>query len=85
MIDQVFEPVAAFRSRGQTEPVARGYAAQDAEECAGGDVVAFVDDDESVVGGDVFDVVAAGKVFGQQGDVQKRSWFLIAHRRFDRT
>lgn len=37
------------------------YAAQDAEECAGGDVVAFVHNDESVVGGDVFDVVAAAK------------------------
>jgi len=61
VIDQVFEPVAAFRSRGQAEPVARGYAAQHAEECAGGDVMAFVHDDESVVGGDVFDVVAAGK------------------------
>src|SRR5260370_15925423 len=54
-------PVTALRRGGEAEPVPRGYAAQDAEECAGGDVVAFVRNDESVAGGDVLDVVAAGK------------------------
>jgi hypothetical protein len=61
VIDQVFEPVAAFRGGSQSEPVPRGYAAQNAEECAGGDLVAFIHDDETVVGGDVFYVVAARK------------------------
>ena len=61
MIEQIFEPVAAFRRCGQSEPVSRGYAAQDAEECARRDVVTFVHNDESIVGGEVFDVVAAVK------------------------
>jgi hypothetical protein len=43
VIDQVFEPIAAFRGGGEAEPVARSDAAQDAEKRAGGDMVAFVD------------------------------------------
>jgi hypothetical protein len=74
VIDQVFEPVTALRCGGQAEPVPRGYAAQDAEECAGGDVVAFVHNDESVAGGDVLDVVAAGKR-RQQRDVEDARGF----------
>ena len=61
VIDQVFEPIAALRGGGQAEPVPRRYATQDTEECAGCDVVAFVHYHESIVGGDVLDVVATGK------------------------
>ena len=69
MVDQVFESVAALRCRGQSEPVARRYPVENAEECTGGDVVTFVDDDESVAGGDVLDVFATGKC-RQQCDVE---------------
>ena len=69
MIDQVFESVAALGCGGQTQPVACGDSAQNGEEGFGRDVVAFVDDDESVVGGEFFDVVPAGKG-GKQGDIQ---------------
>src|SRR3954467_3325044 len=74
MIDQVFEPIAALRRGGQPKPIPRGYAAQYAEERAGGDVVAFVHNDESVACGDVLDVVAAGKR-RQQRDVEDARGF----------
>ena len=59
MVDEVFEPVATFRCGGEPEPVFCGYPIEDVEERAGGDVMAFVGDDETVTGGESFDVVAA--------------------------
>ena len=59
VVDEVFKPVAAFGCSGEPEPVFCGYSVEDVEERAGGDVVAFVDDDETVTGGGSFDVVAA--------------------------
>ena len=50
------------------EPVSGGYSIENVEEGACGDVVAFVDDNETVVSGELFDVVAAGQC-GQQCDV----------------
>ena len=61
MVDEVFESVAAFRCRGEPKPVLGRNSVEDVEECAGGDMVAFVDDHESVVRGDVFDACPAGE------------------------
>jgi hypothetical protein len=48
VVDEVFKPVAAFGCSGEPEPVLGGYSIEDVEERAGGDVVAFVGDDETV-------------------------------------
>ena len=65
MVDEVFKPVAAFGCSGEPEPVFGGYSIEDVEERAGGDVMAFVDNHETVVHREIFDVVAAGKCWQQ--------------------
>jgi hypothetical protein len=60
VVDEVFEPISALGCRGESQPVSGRYSVENVEEGACGDMVAFVDDHETVGSGQVFDVLAAG-------------------------
>jgi hypothetical protein len=47
VVEKVFKPVAALGCGGEPKPVFCRYSIDDVEECAGGDVVAFVGDHET--------------------------------------
>ena len=74
MVDEVFESVSALGCGRQPEPVAGGYSVEHVEECARRDVVAFVDDHESVAGGQFVDLVAA-RQGRQQCDIEDAGRF----------
>lgn len=59
--DQVVELVAPVGGRGEPEPAAGRDLFDGVCEPGRGNVVAFVDDDEAVIGGENGDVVAAGE------------------------
>jgi hypothetical protein len=61
MVYETLEPIAAFRRRGEPKPVPGRNSVEDVEKCAGRDVVALVDDYESLVGGDLFDACPVGE------------------------
>ena len=81
--DEVVELVAAVGGGGQAEPAAGGDLADGVLEGGGRDVVALVDDDQPVAGGQLRDVVGAGQGL-QGGDVDDRRWSCCVRRRAGR-
>ena len=59
--NEVVESVAAVRGGGQAEPAPSRDVPDGVLERRGGDVVALVDDDQAVAGGERGQVVAAGR------------------------
>lgn len=57
--DQTFEAIAPIWRGGQTQPTSHGYLSHAAFERDSWNVVALVDDDESVTGGHVLEVVSS--------------------------
>jgi hypothetical protein len=61
VINEIFEPVTSLGCGSEPQPVFGGNPVKDMEEGAGSNVVALVCDHETVVGREIFNVVAAGK------------------------
>lgn len=57
----LFEAVAAIRRGGEAEPILGGHLVEHVGERGGSHVAAFIDDDEFIVLGSFFDVVASGQ------------------------
>lgn len=74
VVDQALKPVAALGCGCEAKPMFGRYSVEDVEEDAGGDVVAFVDNHETVAGREVFDVFPAGEG-GQQRDIDDAAGF----------
>ena len=66
--DEVVELVTSVGGGGEPEPAAGGDLGDGGREGRGGDVVALVDDDQAVAGGEVRDVLCAGEGL-QGGDI----------------